>query len=158
MGDANGFPLDLPDFGNPVSIQAWQEQMAERLDFTINQGITTGDGVTTALVTIALESLTVYGIESWVLGTLNSTTGVSVPGQAQLTVFRGAFKLDVSNVAQVVGAGVSKIYAGVNLGASSEPWTTSLTTDSNTIVQNVTGTANDLIHWRCAMKIFQVSV
>lgn len=158
MGSGNGFPLDLPEFGNPLSVEEWQKQMVERLDFTINQGVTTGDDVTTTVVALALESSTVYGIESWVLGALNSTIGHLAPGQSQLTVFRGAFTLDASNVAQVVGGGVSKIYAGANQSVTVEPWATSLTTSSNKVIQTVTGTVNDSVHWRCAMKIFQVSV
>lgn len=158
MGDANGFQLDLPEFNNPASFQAWQERVVERLDFLISQGTTTSDAVLTSVVAVSIESGTVYGIESWVLGVLNSTTGALAPGQAQLTVFRGAFKLDNSNVAVVVGAGASKIYAGANLGETVEPWETSLTVNNNAVVQDVRGTANDIVHWRCAMKLFQVSV
>jgi hypothetical protein len=158
VGSDNGFPLDLPDFGNLASIKAWQQRVVERLDFTINQGTTTGNNTATALAKIALQPLTVYGIESWVLGVLNSTTGSLAPGQAQLTVFRGGFKLNASNAATAIGSGASKIYAGANLGETAEPWATALTVSDNTVVQQVTGTTDDLIHWRCAIKIFEVSI
>jgi len=158
VANSNGFPLDLPNINDLNSLEAWQSRVVDKLEFVIRQGVTTGSATTAALVSVALDQSTVYLIESWVLGVLNSTTGANVPGLAMMNVFRGGFSLDGSNNAQIVGSGVTKVYSGVNLGETSEPWSASLTVSGSAAVQQVTGNSDDLIFWRGAMKIFQVSL
>jgi len=159
VGKDNGFPLDIPDIGNAQSVEDWQKRVIDRIDFTIIEGITTGSNAETSVVGITLEPLHAYIFESWVLGVLNETGDSSkITGQSQLTVWRGGYKLNTANAATAIGSSPTKVYVGCNLGISSEIWTTDLTTSTNKVVQTVTGGASDIILWRCAMKLFKVSI
>lgn len=158
MTQGNAFPIDLPDIDDPDSLVNWQLRMVERLEFSTAKGITTGDAITNTVLSLSLETLTVYFIESWIMGILTETTGSNVPGLALLNIWRGGFKLDGSNVAQIVAGTAVKAHSSVNQGESAEPWTTNLTTDGNNVIQTVTGIATDLIRWQCKMKIFKVGI
>ena len=158
MAEGNGFPLDLPDINDPVSLEAWQRRVVDLLDFTADFETRTFDATATTLGSLALEQEKTYLIESWVLGSLGSADGATIVFPSQLTVFRGGFFLDASNVAQTVGSGVSKIYSAVSRGETAELWTTSLGVSGGNVVQTVTGGASDVIIWKCRMKLFAASL
>lgn len=154
MPQAHGFPLDLPAFNSRASVEAWQRRMTELLDFTVDHGVVTTDATQTVLGSVVLEDGRAYLIESWVLASEPTPNGEQILVKSQLMVFRGGFHLDNAGVAQVAGAGVSKIYSGVNRGYSAEHWSGSMDVTTNTVRQLVTGATGEIVIWKGRFKIF----
>lgn len=156
MPSANAFPLDVPDFNDRTSIRKWQQRVVDKLEFTEEVGATTSTNATTSLINLALQPVTVYFIESWVLGVLRSTSGSLPVGQSMLNIWYAGAKLNASGNAVFVGGSPTKFYSGANFSVTTEPWTTALTTNGNTVRQTVTGTLVDVVSWLCRIKIYQV--